>query len=88
VLQKLNSSLINLFRKIGYQLLGKNKTRKLLKYTVLEIKPLALGLGLGLGLGLLIALHINNWNENQKNKKQALVIVKNILCNLNKKQLI
>jgi hypothetical protein len=86
VLQKLNSSLINLFRKIGYQLLGKNKTRKLLKYTVLEIKPLALGLGLG--LGLLIALHINNWNENQKNKKQALVIVKNILCNLKKKQLI
>jgi hypothetical protein len=84
VLQKLNSSLINLFRKIGYQLLGKNKTRKLLKYTVLEIKPLALGLG----LGLLIALHINNWNENQKNKKQALVIVKNILCNLKKKQLI
>jgi hypothetical protein len=56
----------------------KNKTRKLLKYTVLEIKPLALG------LGLLIALHINNWNENQKNKKQALVIVKNILCNLKK----
>jgi hypothetical protein len=86
VLQKLNSSLINLFRKIGYQLLGKNKTRKLLKYTVLEIKPLALGLGLG--LGLLIALHINNWNENQKNKKQALVIVKNILFNLKKKQLI
>jgi hypothetical protein len=84
VLQKLNSSLINLFRKIGYQLLGKNKTRKLLKYTVLEIKPLALGLG----LGLLIALHINNWNENQKNKKQALVIVKNILFNLKKKQLI
>ena len=59
--------MIKFFRKIRYDLMGKNKTRpngssgragKYLKYAIGEIVLVV--------IGILIALQINNWNENRK----------------------
>lgn len=49
--------MISLFRKIRYDLMGKNKPAKYLKYAVGEIILVV--------IGILIALQINNWNEGQ-----------------------
>ncbi len=51
--------MIKFFRKIRYDLLGKNKTGKYLKYAIGEIILVV--------IGILIALQINTWN-NQKNQ--------------------
>ncbi|OZV70108.1 DUF6090 family protein [Winogradskyella aurantia] len=53
--------MIKFFRKIRYDLMGKNKTGKYLKYAVGEIVLVV--------IGILIALSINNWNENRKEDK-------------------
>ena len=50
--------MIKFFRKIRYDLMEKNKTRKYFKYAIGEIVLVV--------LGILIALSINNWNENRK----------------------
>ena len=50
--------MIKFFRKIRYDLIGKNKTGKYLKYAIGEIVLVV--------IGILIALQINNWNENRK----------------------
>ena len=47
--------MIKFFRKIRYDLMGKNKTDKYLKYAVGEIILVV--------VGILIALQINNWNN-------------------------
>ena len=52
--------MIKFFRKIRYDLMGKNKTGKYFKYAIGEIVLVV--------IGILIALQINNWNENRKNK--------------------
>jgi len=50
--------MIKFFRKIRYDLMGKNKTGKYLKYAIGEIILVV--------IGILIALQINNWNESKK----------------------
>lgn len=50
--------MIKFFRKIRYDLLEKNKTKKYLKYAVGEIVLVV--------IGILVALSINNWNEEKK----------------------
>jgi hypothetical protein len=50
--------MIKFFRKIRYDLMGKNKTEKYLKYAIGEIVLVV--------IGILVALSINNWNENRK----------------------
>jgi len=53
--------MIKFFRKIRYELIGKNKTGKYLKYAIGEIMLVV--------IGILIALSINNWkNENATRK--------------------
>ena len=51
--------MITFFRRMRYDLMEKNKTRKYLKYAIGEIVLVV--------IGILIALQINNWNENRKN---------------------
>ncbi|MBO3115107.1 hypothetical protein J4050_00005 [Winogradskyella sp. DF17] len=63
--------MIKFFRKIRYDLIEKNKTRKYLKYAVGEIVLVV--------IGILIALQINNWNENLKNKKEEISVLKELL---------
>ena len=60
--------MIKFFRKIRFDLLGKNKTGKYFKYAIGEIVLVV--------IGILIALQINNWNEVRKtnNKEQVLLI--------------
>ena len=53
--------MIKFFRKIRYDLMGKNKTGKYLKYAVGEIVLVV--------IGILIALSINNLNNNQQQRK-------------------
>jgi len=50
--------MIKFFRKIRYDLMGKNKTGKYFKYAIGEIVLVV--------IGILIALQINSWNENRK----------------------
>ena len=47
--------MIKFFRRIRYDLMGKNKTGKYLKYAIGEIVLVV--------IGILIALSINNWNQ-------------------------
>ena len=63
--------MIKFFRKIRYDLIGKNKTGKYFKYAIGEIVLVV--------IGILIALSINNWNENEKirrSEKQYLLSLK------------
>ena len=66
--------MIKFFRKIRYDLMGKNKTGKYLKYAIGEIVLVM--------IGILLALQINNWNESQKMNKwerRFLIDLKNEL---------
>lgn len=66
--------MIKFFRKIRYDLMGKNKTDKYLKYAVGEIILVV--------VGILIALQINNWNNDNylhKLEKKYLTEIKNNL---------
>ena len=73
--------MIKFFRKIRYNLMGKNKTTKYLKYAIGEIILVV--------LGILIALQINNWNENRINSNKETSVLANIHKEFkrNKKQL-
>jgi hypothetical protein len=66
--------MIKFFRKIRYDLLGKNKTGKYFKYAVGEIVLVV--------IGILIALSINNWNEIRKNRHLESQYVKRLLEDL------
>ncbi len=66
--------MIKFFRKIRYDLMGKNKTGKYLKYAIGEIILVV--------VGILIALSINNWNENQKLKVKELSVYKELRSEL------
>lgn len=62
---------MKIFRKIRYDLIGKNKTGKYLKYAIGEIALVV--------IGILIALQINNWNQTIKDDsalKEYLVKIK------------
>jgi len=63
--------MINFFRKIRYDLMGKNKTGKYLKYAIGEIALVV--------IGILIAIQLNNW----KTKSEENVIVLSYLEGLN-----
>ena len=66
--------MIKFFRKIRFNLMGKNKTGTYLKYAIGEILLVV--------IGILIALQINNWNENQKTEtkiKNSLVALRSDL---------
>ena len=52
------------FQELRREIVGKNQTRKYLKYATGEIILVV--------IGILIALSINNWNENRR--KEAVVI--------------
>ncbi len=62
---------MKIFRKIRFELLGENKTRKYILYAIGEIVLVV--------IGILIALQINNWNEARKDDnalKEYLVKIK------------
>ncbi len=59
-----------LFRKIRFDLMGKGKTSKYLKYAVGEIILVV--------IGILIALQINNWNERKKEHQKERAFLKEI----------
>ncbi len=62
---------MKIFRKLRYNLIGKNKTGKYLKYAFGEIALVV--------IGILIALQINNWNQARKDDnalKEYLVKIK------------
>jgi hypothetical protein len=66
--------MIKFFRKIRYDLMGKNKTGKYLKYAIGEIVLVV--------IGILIALQINNLNESKKQsttEKEFITSLKNDL---------
>lgn len=54
--------MIKFFRKIGYDLMEKNKIGKYLKYAIGEILLVI--------IGILIALQINNWNDKRIERKE------------------
>ncbi|WP_323789792.1 DUF6090 family protein [Psychroserpens sp.] len=62
--------MIKFFRKIRYDLMGKNKTGKYLKYAIGEIVLVV--------LGILIALQLNNYNDTLKQHKQEQKILQNL----------
>ena len=66
--------MIKFFRKIRYDLMEKNKTRKYFKYAIGEIILVV--------IGILIALSINNWNEEKKSIQKGLDILVDIRENL------
>jgi hypothetical protein len=59
--------MIKFFRKIRYDLMEKNKTRKYLKYAIGEIILVM--------VGILLALQVNNWNQQRiaAQKEQLLL---------------
>ncbi|QIE58060.1 hypothetical protein G5B37_00295 [Rasiella rasia] len=59
--------MIKFFRKIRYDLLGKNKTGKYIKYAIGEIVLVV--------IGILIALQINNWNEQRKDRTKETILL-------------
>ena len=60
--------MIKFFRKIRYDLMGKNKTGMYLKYAIGEIILVV--------IGILIALGINNLNEKKKNENLGNIFLK------------
>jgi len=67
--------MIKFFRKIRYDLMGKNKTGKYFKYAIGEIILVV--------IGILIALSVNNWNEKRKNNLLKQAYIKNLKIDLN-----
>jgi hypothetical protein len=67
-------NMIKFFRKIRYDLMGKNKTGRYFKYATGEIILVV--------IGILIALQINNWNENRKLEQREVQILKEIKSDL------
>jgi len=57
--------MIKFFRKIRFDLMGKNKTAQYLKYAIGEILLVV--------IGILIAISINNWNQNIQKEEQEKV---------------
>ena len=66
--------MIKFFRKIRYDLMGKNKTGKYLKYAIGEIILVV--------IGILVALQINTWNEEKKERVQEQKYLIEIKANL------
>lgn len=66
--------MIKFFRKIRYDLMEKNKTKKYLSYAFGEIVLVV--------IGILIALSINNWNQKRILKNDADTILFNIKYDL------
>ncbi|WP_152604768.1 DUF6090 family protein [Psychroserpens jangbogonensis] len=62
--------MIKFFRKIRYDLMGKNKTGKYLKYAIGEVILVV--------IGILIALSINDWNENRLKSNKEKIVLANI----------
>jgi len=62
--------MIKIFRKIHYDLIGKNKTGKYLKYAIGEILLVV--------IGILFALQINNWNEERKVRDHESVLLREL----------
>ena len=71
--------MIKFFRKIRYDLMGKNKTGKYFKYAIGEIILVV--------IGILIALQINNWNQNRLDnlEKEELITKLHLEFKENKK---
>lgn len=70
--------MIKFFRKIRYDLMGKNKTGKYLKYAVGEIILVV--------IGILIALQINNWNEKRKENALEKELINLLISDLEEKK--
>lgn len=66
--------MINIFRKIRYDLIEKNKIGKYLKYAIGEIALVV--------IGILIALSINNWNQKQNEIKSETLSLNNLVLDL------
>jgi hypothetical protein len=66
--------MIKFFRRIRFDLMGKNKTGKYLKYAIGEIALVV--------IGILIALQINNWNEYRKLQKEELNLLFEVKSNM------
>ena len=66
--------MIKFFRKIRFDLMGKNETGKYLKYAIGEIVLVV--------IGILIALSINNWNEEKKNERVETVFLEDFRSDL------
>ena len=62
--------MIKFFRKIRYDLMEKNKTRKYFKYAIGEIILVV--------IGILIALSINNWSENRVARNNEKLLLKEL----------
>jgi len=60
-------SMLKLFNKLRYDLMGTGKTRKYLKYAIGEIILVM--------IGILLALQVNNWNEARLDKEREQVIL-------------
>jgi hypothetical protein len=66
--------MIKFFRRIRFDLMEKNKTRKYLKYAIGEI--------LLVMIGILLALQVNNWNENRKNRISEQTLYQTLISSL------
>jgi hypothetical protein len=66
--------MIKFFRKIRYDLMGKNKTGKYFKYAIGEIILVV--------IGILIALQINIWNQSRKEKAKEIKYLTSIKSDL------
>ena len=67
--------MIKFFGKKRYDLMGKDKTGKYLKYAIGEILLVV--------IGILIALQINNWNSKRIEKREEISSYKNIKHQIN-----
>ena len=63
--------MIKFFRHIRKSLIEKNQMGKYFKYAIGEILLVV--------IGILIALQINNWNEKRIQKRNEIVLVKQLL---------
>ena len=59
--------MIKFFRKIRYDLMGKNKTGKYIKYAVGEIVLVV--------IGILIAIQLNEWRKESNNNNQKQIVL-------------